>query len=98
MSIKMEDNFSALEKEKGGSFKMKFKQYDDGSCDIEYTWKERLRILLKGKMFFNSESFKHVVNNFAKIIFEWQANFLEKDKDIISHQNKDKTSDEIKSE
>ena len=27
---------------------MKFKQYDNGSCDIEFSWKERITLFRKG--------------------------------------------------
>lgn len=67
---------------------MRFKQYKkDGSCDMEFSYGERIRILFKGKIHFNSSSFKHVVNNLARMIFEWQKNFDEKDNKIQSAPN-----------
>ena len=65
---------------------MRFKQYDkDGSCDMEFTYGERLRILFKGKIHFNSSSFKHVVNNMALMIFSWQRKFDKKTGNIQSN-------------
>jgi hypothetical protein len=29
---------------------MKFKQFEDGSCDIEFTWRERFILFKKGKL------------------------------------------------
>ena len=58
---------------------MRFKQYKkDGSCDMEFSYGERIRILFKGKIHFNSSSFKHVVNNLARMIFEWQKILMKK--------------------
>jgi hypothetical protein len=72
---------------------MRFKQYDkDGSCDMEFTYGERLRILFKGKIHFNSSSFKHVVNNMALMIFSWQRKFDKKTGSIQSnHEENIKT-------
>ena len=67
---------------------MRFKQYDkDGSCDIEFTYGERLRIFFKGKIYLNSSSFKHVVNNMARIIFGWQRKFDKKTNLVTSRNN-----------
>lgn len=54
---------------------MKFKQYKDGSCDIEFSWKERIILFRKGKLHLSDEYLRHFGNNLMKIIAEWQINF-----------------------
>lgn len=54
---------------------MKFKQYEDGSCDIEFSWKERLLILKKGKLYLSDKNLRHFGNNLIKIVMEWQLKF-----------------------
>jgi hypothetical protein len=48
--------------------KMKFKQYDNGSCDIEFSWKERLALFRKGKLHLSDENLKHFGNNLVKMV------------------------------
>jgi hypothetical protein len=57
---------------------MKFKQYKNGSCDIEFNWKERINLLRRGKLHLSDENFRHFSNNLIKIIMDWQLNFNEK--------------------
>lgn len=54
---------------------MKFKQYEDGSCDIEFTWKERLILFRKGKLNLSDEYLRHFGNNLVKIVMDWQLKF-----------------------
>jgi hypothetical protein len=56
---------------------MKFKQYKDGSCDIEFSWKERIILFRKGKLHLSDEYLRHFGNNLMKIIADWQINFKE---------------------
>ena len=56
---------------------MKFKQYGDGSCDIEFSWKERLLILKKGKLHLSDEMLKHFGNHLIKVVMDWQLKFNE---------------------
>jgi hypothetical protein len=56
---------------------MKFKQYEDGSCDIEFSWKERLTLLKKGKLHLSDENLRHFGNNLIKMVMEWQLKFKE---------------------
>ena len=56
---------------------MKFKQYENGSCDIEFSFKERLLILRKGKLHLSDEMLKHFGNHLVKIVMDWQLNFKE---------------------
>ena len=54
---------------------MKFKQYENGSCDIEFSWKERITLIRKGKLQFSDENLKHFGNNLVKIVADWQIKF-----------------------
>jgi hypothetical protein len=57
---------------------MKFKQYENGSCDIEFS-KEEIEILIKkGKIHLSDESLKHFGNNLIKIVSDWNIKFNEK--------------------
>ena len=50
---------------------MIFKQFKDGSCDIEFSWKERILLLRKGKLHFTDESFKNFTNMFVKMAMDF---------------------------
>jgi hypothetical protein len=67
---------------------MIFKQYDNGSCDIEFSWKERINILKKGKIHLSDENLKHFGNNLVKIVMDWQLKFNEKTQNIQTYSNK----------
>ena len=62
---------------------MKFKQYNDGSCDIEFSWKERMLLFRKGKLHLSDEHLRHFGNNLMRIVVEWQSKFKE---DIANKQ------------
>jgi hypothetical protein len=62
---------------------MKFKQYDNGSCDIEFSWKERLILFRKGKLHLSEEALKHFGNTLVKMVADWQIKFRE---DIANKQ------------
>jgi hypothetical protein len=62
---------------------MKFKQYDNGSCDIEFSWKERLILFRKGKLHLSDEDLRHFGNVLVKIVSDWQIKFKE---DIANKQ------------
>jgi hypothetical protein len=66
---------------------MKFNQHEDGSCDIEFSWKERLIILKKGKLYLSDEYLRHFGNNLIKIVIDWQIKFKEeiKNKETFLH-------------
>jgi hypothetical protein len=66
---------------------MKFKQYENGSCDIEFSWKERLTLFKNGKLHLSDENLKHFGNNLVKIVMEWQLKFNEKTQNIVTHSN-----------
>jgi hypothetical protein len=67
---------------------MKFKQYENGSCDIEFSWKERLNLLKNGKLHLSDENLKHFGNNLVKVVMDWQLKFNEKTQNIVTHSNK----------
>jgi hypothetical protein len=63
---------------------MKFKQYENGSCDIEFSWKERLILFRKGKLHLSDENLKHFGNNLVKMVVDWQTKFNEKTQRLIT--------------
>ena len=50
---------------------MIFKQYENGSCDIEFSKKEIEILKEKGKLHLSEESLKHFSNTFIKICMEF---------------------------
>jgi hypothetical protein len=66
---------------------MNFKQYKNGSCDIEFSLKERWIILKKGKIHLSDENLKHFGNNLVKLVADWHLNFHEETKNIITHED-----------
>lgn len=56
---------------------MKFKQFEDGSCDIEFSLKERWIIFKKGKIHLSDENLRHFGNHLIKIVMDWQLKFNE---------------------
>jgi hypothetical protein len=63
---------------------MKFKQYENGSCDIEFSWKEEIKILYrKKKLHLSDENLKHFGNTLVKMVMDWQLKFKEE----ISNKN-----------
>ena len=63
---------------------MIFKQYKNGSCDIEFSFKERMLILRKGKLHLSDEMLKHFGNHLVKIVMDWQLKFNEEVADKIT--------------
>ena len=66
---------------------MKFIQKNDGSCDIEFSWKERLILFRKGKIHLSDEYLKHFGNNLVKIVVEWNDKFNVDIKNIQTFSN-----------
>jgi len=56
---------------------MKFKQYENGSCDIEFSIKERWLILKKGKIHLSDEALRHFGNKLVQMVSEWNLKFRE---------------------
>jgi hypothetical protein len=61
---------------------MIFNQKENGSCDIEFSWKERFILFKKGKLHLSNESLKHFGNVLMKIVYEWNEKFDEKTQKI----------------
>lgn len=56
---------------------MIFKQYENGSCDIEFS-EEEINILIKNKkLHLSDENLRHFGNNLVKIVMDWQIKFKE---------------------
>jgi hypothetical protein len=66
---------------------MKFKQYKNGSCDIEFSWKERFIILKKGKIHLSDEYLRHFGNNLMKIVADWNTKFNERVKKMMTSES-----------
>jgi hypothetical protein len=66
---------------------MNFKQYKNGSCDIEFSLKERWIILKKGKIHLSDENLKHFGNNLVKLVADWHLNFNQETKNIITYED-----------
>lgn len=59
---------------------MIFKQYKNGSCDIEFS-KEEIKIIKKNKkLHLPPETLKHFSNTLMRIIGDWHAYFNEETK------------------
>jgi hypothetical protein len=56
---------------------MQFKQYKNGSCDIEFSWKERIILIKRGKLHLSDENLRHFGNHLMKIVMDWQLKFNE---------------------
>ena len=66
---------------------MKFKQYENGSCDIEFSWKERLLLLKKGKLHLSDENLKNFGNTLVKMVMDWHLKFNEELKNKTTYTN-----------
>jgi hypothetical protein len=54
-----------------------FKQYENGSCDIEFS-KEEIKIISENKkLHLSDENLKHFGNTLVKIVMDWQLKFNE---------------------
>ena len=59
---------------------MKFHQYKDGGCIIEFSFKERWTLFRKGKLLLSPEALRHFSNTLMKIVIDFNKNF---DKDTL---------------
>jgi hypothetical protein len=66
---------------------MKFKQYENGSCDIEFSVKERWIILKKGKIHLSDEALRHFGNNLVKMVSDWNLKFNKETQNKITYDN-----------
>jgi hypothetical protein len=72
---------------------MKFKQFEDGSCDIEFNDEEIKYISKNKKLHLTNVFFKHFANYLFKIIVDWQEKFPKEIKTLTTEEEQ-----EIKSE
>jgi hypothetical protein len=56
---------------------MQFKQYNDGSCDIEFSKEEITIVIQENKLHLSAENLRHFGNNLVKIVADWQLKFNE---------------------
>jgi hypothetical protein len=56
---------------------MKIIQYKNGSGYFQFTWKERITLLLKGKLVMTDFALRHFGNAWINLILNWQHNFNE---------------------
>jgi hypothetical protein len=70
---------------------MKFKQFNDGGCDIIFEKHEIDIINKKEKIYLDPVAFKHFGNVLVKIVMDWQSNFSDEFKNL-----KTSSSSEIK--
>jgi hypothetical protein len=66
---------------------MKFKQYENGSCDIEFSLKERWIILKKGKVHLSDEALRHFGNKLVQMVSDWNFKFNEELKNKITFKD-----------
>lgn len=63
---------------------MRFNQKEDGSCDIIFSEEEIKIITQYKKIHLNQEFLKHFSNSLMKICVEFNNNFDEKTKEILT--------------
>jgi hypothetical protein len=68
---------------------MIFKQYKDGSCDILFADEEVKFINKQRKLHLSDEAIRHFGNHLLHIITQWQMNFNEKTKNLVTHENEE---------
>jgi len=66
---------------------MIFKQHENGSCDIEFSVKERWLILKKGKIHLSDEALRHFGNNLVKMVAEWNLKFKKETQEKITYND-----------
>jgi len=66
---------------------MIFKQYENGSCDIEFS-KEEIKILnKKRKIHLSDEALRHFGNKLVQMVSDWNLKFNEELKNKITYNN-----------
>lgn len=67
---------------------MKIIQKHDGSGEIVFSWKEIWILIKKRKLTLTAEGLKHLTNNLAKIVFEFNAGFDPEVQKTVTFSNK----------
>jgi hypothetical protein len=75
---------------------MEFRQYEDGSADIVFSWKERFTLFFKGKIFFKAVDLKHFGNNLIHLVSQWNMKFNDKVQRLDTKSEKVKSSNATK--
>lgn len=66
---------------------MIFKQYEDGSCDIEFS-KEEIKIINeKNKLHLSDEMLRHFGNTLVGIVAEWNIKFKKEVSEKLTYPN-----------
>ena len=66
---------------------MNFKQYDDGSCDIEFS-KEEIKIIKeKNKIYLSDEMLRHFGNKLVEIVANWNYKFKKETAEKLTYPN-----------
>jgi hypothetical protein len=65
---------------------MEFRHYKEYST-MNFTWKERIRILFTGTFKLSKLGLSHTANNLMKMIFEWKANMNEETRYVESFKH-----------
>tara|TARA_R100001460_G_scaffold98568_1_gene141478 strand:+ start:2630 stop:2872 length:243 start_codon:yes stop_codon:yes gene_type:complete len=63
---------------------MKFKQFEDGSCDIIFDKNEVKIIKEKNKIHLSDVGLRHFGNNLVKIVAEWNAFFKKETSELTT--------------
>jgi hypothetical protein len=66
---------------------MIFRQYKNGSCDIVFSFKEKLIILRKGKIHLSDEALRHFGNTLVKMVADWNLKFNDDIKNLQTNLN-----------
>jgi hypothetical protein len=66
---------------------MIFKQYENGSCDIEFSEEEVKIISKKKSIHLSEESLRHFGNNLVKIVADWQVKLSAEVKNKRTNEN-----------
>ena len=53
---------------------MKFIQHKDGSCDIKFSFKERITLFIKGKLILSPEGIRHFGNHLVHMVVQFNKN------------------------
>jgi hypothetical protein len=70
---------------------MKFIQYKDGSCDIKFSFREKMIILFKGRIFFSPSALKHFGNNLVHMVMKFNEKLDDKVKNKMTNSNEVET-------
>jgi predicted nuclease of restriction endonuclease-like RecB superfamily len=66
---------------------MNFKQYEDGSCDIEFS-KEEIDIINKNhKLHLTDVMLRHFGNKLVEIVVNWNTKFSKKTYETLSYND-----------